>query len=174
MAMERNQKLLRIILLLLALHLLYTNTVLLLTLVSGEAFWLWQALRVLFALSYSLMTVLVIAVYPRWYVYTLSAVLDGFAVWLKYYDFANPQMFTTLASVYFAFYTAFIVVIAGQISRRSTEAEPSAPSDNGQTELASLIAERKSLQRSLARLQDPVRRAEKEKRLAEIERLLGG
>jgi len=160
------------------MHLLYTNTILLLDLVSaGNLFE--QALRILFALSYSLMTVLIIAVYPKWYVYSISAILDGFAVWLKYFEFSQESTFVVLASIYFALYTSYIVVISGQIAKQKEKKEKErteilkAFGFNGKSETVyKLLTDyEESLQKSLARAQGS-KRTEREEKLKLLQQIL--
>ena len=167
----KTKQILNILLGLLGMHLLYSNTELLLQLVGSGSTWYNVLSRLVFALSYSAMTVLIIMIYPRWYVFTLSAMLDATAVWLKYFDFASRTTFVHYASLYFALYTAFVVIVSGLISKQLN--------DTDQTDTASKVdysqlrQEKISIQRRLARLKDQQKRQAYLQRLQEIEKVLG-
>ncbi len=165
----KQDKFLKVILILLALHLLYSNSILLTEMVSAKTI-ITKLMAVLFGLSYSLITVLVIAVYPRWYVFSISALLDGTAVFLKYFPFANDKTFFVLSAVYFATYTAFIVVISGMISKQKENQEVKVSqkqSANVDVEIETLLAEKKRLEWGLKRTKNEQARREKQ-RLIEI------
>ena len=175
----KQDKLLTAILILLALHLLYSNSILLIDMVSAKTF-LTKSMAVLFGLSYSLITVLVIAVFPRWYVFSVSAFLDGSAVFLKYFPFANDKIFFVLSAVYFATYTAFIVVISGMISKHGKKEKQVQiknltavkAGENGHIDIDKLLAEKKRLEWGLKRTKNEQARLEKMKQLEKINLLL--
>jgi hypothetical protein len=100
-----------VLMLFLALHLLYTNSDLLGGLDAGSDRVGGMPARVAFAASYSLITVIVLAVYPRLWLVAVLAVFDGFGVYLKYNVF--QEYFTPIAALYFGLYTALIVVSSG-------------------------------------------------------------
>jgi len=167
----KTENLLNSILILLALHLLYSNSMLLQEMVKS-ANWTTQVLGLLFGMSYSLMTVLIIRIYPRWYVFSLSALLDGIAVWLKYYPFTDQRTFFVLTAVYFSLYTAFIVVISGLISRRQQMVKSVSQNGNGKTSLNDLLEQRRKLKWAIPRTKDEQARQEKIRQLEQIEQLI--
>ena len=169
----KTQRILQIILTILALHLLYSNSALLRQLVHSQST-IATVFSVLFGLSYSLITVLIIAIYPRWYVFTVSGLLDSVAVLLKYYPFGNEQLFFVLTAIYFAVYTGYIVVISGIISRRENERQSAKTnaSDNGHFDLDGLLQKRSTLLRSIPRIKDPYTKQLKQRELEEIEKVI--
>ncbi len=167
----KTQNFLSAILFLLALHLLYSNSLLLQEMVKSTT-WTASAFGLLFGLSYSLMTVLIIRVYPRWYVFSLSALLDGIAVWLKYYPFTDQRTFFVLTAVYFSLYTAFIVVISGLIARRQQMFKSVSSGSNGKPNLNDLLEQRRKLKWAIPRTKDQQARQEKIRQLEQIEQLI--
>jgi len=119
-----KKHILTILLSFLALHLLYSNVSLLVDLhkviYDIAKLDLWQkASKILFAFSYSIMTVIIITIYPKRWIILASGLLDGFAVYLKYN--IDQTNFLLIASLYFGIYTAFIVIVAGLISNKKNE-----------------------------------------------------
>jgi len=101
----------------LAIHLFYSNTDLLvsaqkLILETNLNFYekLWKAI---FALSYSVITITILYLYPKMWLIVWVAFLDGFGIYLKYNVYQNYYILFT--SVYFGLYTFTIVVSSGLI-----------------------------------------------------------
>ena len=142
----------------LALHLVFVNTEILVKLIKvitdTNKLALSQSLSaVVFALSYSLITVLIITVYPRVWMFSLSALFDGFAVYLNY---AVPHWFATAAAAYLGLYTTLIIVATGFIERKTTVA---AEQNRCLSRLIqSLTDEKRSLQQAIRRIKDPAQR----------------
>ena len=167
----KTDKILRIILSILALHLLYSNSELLRLLVHSTNLKT-QVFSLLFGLSYSLITVLIIAIYPRWYVFSVSATLDATAVFLKYYPFGNERLFFSLTAVYFALYTGYIVLISGVIARSERQKQTALSNNNGKLDIEALLQRRNTLLRSIPRIKDTYTKQLKQRELEEVERLL--
>ncbi len=166
----KKDKLLNTILFLLALHLLYSNSVLLQSMVKNTST-ITQIFSLLFGMSYSLMTVLIISVYPRWYVYSISAFLDGIAVLLKYFPFSDEKIFFVLSAIYFSLYTAFIVVISGMIARRQQIIQQISPS-NGKPNIEELLQKRAKIKWALDRTKNEQAREQRLKELEDIDRII--
>jgi hypothetical protein len=129
-------------------------------------------LRVAFALSYSVMTVLILGAYPKLTVIILAAIFDGISVFLNY-NIYLPN-FLQIAAIYFGLYTAFVSLIAGIIARselkkRRQKNEPNEPKN----EINELQRRKISLQNSLNRLKCPIKREHKQKELNEITQKIG-
>jgi len=161
------------IVILLALHLLFVNTdiiIKLLKALAGELNLLQKSGALLFALSYSLITVLIIKVYPRLWMFGLTAVFDGFAVYLNY---GNKPYFTEAAAVYLGLYTTLIILATGFIERSQKQNRKETELNQSRKELIRrLTEERRSIQQSLRRLTDPDRRQERLNQLQQIENQL--
>jgi len=115
-----KNKILTIILILLALHLIFSNTSLLVDMqemINKSDLNNWQyALRIAFALSYSILTVLILTIYPKIWIVTITGLLDGFSVYLKYN--INQPYFLLIGAIFFGVYTFVIVLTAGIISAK--------------------------------------------------------
>lgn len=115
--MER--KIILIILILFGFHLLYSNTFLLIeaNLIQSGKFWttmpeyVQYIVTIFFAGSYSAITVLMLELYPRYWLVFSLAILDLAGVFIKYMPI--QELFPILAAVYFAIYTGMIVVAIG-------------------------------------------------------------
>jgi len=106
----------------LVLHLVYSNSDLLITVaemvLGSKLNGLQTVLRYAFAFSYSIITVIIMYLYPRfWLILTLS-IFDGFAVYLKYN--VNQAYFITVTAVYFGLYTMLIVIAVGLVRIKDT------------------------------------------------------
>ena len=116
----KRDLIINIILAILAVHLIYSNSSLLIDMhkiiYEVERLTVLQTVeKYLFALSYSLLTVLIIAVYPKAYLFALTGLFDGFGVYLRYN--INQSNFLLLASIYFGVYTTLIVISTGLIAQ---------------------------------------------------------
>lgn len=69
--------------------------------------------KLIFAISYSIITVTLIYLYPRIVLISLVALMDGFGIYLKYN--INQDYFIELSAIYFGIYTAIIVITSGLI-----------------------------------------------------------
>jgi len=109
----------RLLLIFIALHLVFSNTDLLISAaemaLQSKLNGIEKAFRVIFSLSYSLITVLVIHLYPRMWMIILLSVFDGFAVYLKYNVFQDN--FIVVTSIYFGLYT-MVIILAGGLVRK--------------------------------------------------------
>lgn len=94
-----------------AVHLLYTNANLLLVSATGKPI----GFIIIFALSYSIMTALLLELYPRITAIVFVALLDGAGVFIeKSPHELNIQLLT---AIYFAVYTFYIILVVGLISK---------------------------------------------------------
>jgi len=165
--MKKN--ILTIILILLAIHLLYTNSILLMNF-TEERSTISDALRILFAASYSIITVLIIRVYPKRHVFIISGILDGFSVAIKYLPGDN-EVLLLLSALYFGIYTMFIVIIAGEITKNNEKISNVNEKKTKTFENKSyneLITKKVSIQNSLNRLKNENKREVKTKELEQI------
>jgi len=103
----KQQHIDRLIIAVLALHLLYTNTLLLEALNPSMIGWLFTFV-ILFATSYASLTAVILDRIPNWWLFIIAAVLDGFGVWLEYSHAQNIWI-----AFYFALYTGLIVIAIG-------------------------------------------------------------
>lgn|GEM_PF-3751410 len=117
MKMKTSKIIFNVLLAGLAIHLFYSNTDLLvsaqkLILETNLNFYekLWKAI---FALSYSVITITILYLYPKMWLIVWVAFLDGFGIYLKYNVYQNYYILFT--SVYFGLYTFTIVVSSGLI-----------------------------------------------------------
>ena len=106
---------LKIILFTLAAHLFYSNSELLIAakeLATPDApvSIFDKSVLTAFALSYSVMTTVAVFTLRRLFPVLVFAVLDGFAVYLRI-NVEQPQ-FVLISSLFYGFYTAYIIVIA--------------------------------------------------------------
>ena len=151
------------IIIILALHLLFVNSEIIIKLLDklSGTLRLWQKTgAILFALSYSLITVLIIKVYPQVWMFGLTALFDGFAVYLNY---AMPGYFALAAAIYLGIYTSLIIIATGFLERQTT-------TDQTQTELIrKLTKQKQSLQQAIRRLKDENQKQEKLKQLKHIQ-----
>lgn len=159
------KKTLTIILILLAIHLLYTNSILLLRFVEHKTA-INEIMRVIFAGSYSIITVLILSIYPKRYVFILAGLLDGFSVALSY-DFNTIALF-------FGIYTAFIVIIAGEIKRKNELKTTSKENQNEPKEdktkiIEDLRSKKRALQNSINRLKNQDEKITKQNELNQIQ-----
>lgn len=69
--------------------------------------------KLIFAISYSIITVTLIYLYPRIILIFLVALMDGIGIYLKYNIYQD--YFIQLTAVYFGLYTALIVITSGLI-----------------------------------------------------------
>lgn len=172
--MKKN--ILTIILVLLAIHLLYTNSILLLNFVEEKNF-ISDAFRVIFAASYSIITVLIIRVFPVRYVFFISGLLDGFSVAIKYIPIENNTTII-LTALYFGLYTMFIVIVSGEITKKN---EDKTKKNDVQTkttdeilkqkrlnEIALLRNKKRALQNGINRMNNEKEKTIRQKKLDEI------
>ena len=146
------------IIVLLAMHLLFVNTEIISKLLKAlnglQRLPLVQSLgAALFALSYSLITVLILKVYPRLWLFLLTASFDGFAVYLNY---TYKPWFSLAAAVYLGFYTTLIIVATGLIERERVKNEEITGSYEILT--ANLKRQRQSIRNALNRTKDQTKR----------------
>ena len=175
------KKTLTIILILLAVHLLYTNTNLLLVFVEQKTT-LNDVLRLLFAGSYSAITVLILAIYPKRHVFLLSGLLDGTSVLLQYLPM-QPHTQQSLTAVYFSLYTMFIVIIAGEITKKNETKTTLNETENKKNEIKTkengvsdyekkyneLLKKRTSIKNALNRIKNDEKRRLRRQELDEVE-----
>jgi len=168
----KNTRNIVIIIAILAVHLVFVNTEILIKLIkiitAADKTTLGQNFSAaVFALSYSLITVLIITVYPRVWMFFLSALFDGFAVYLNY---AVPTWFATAAAAYLGLYTTLIIIATGFIERQTTIEQEQALF---KTRLINYLTEEKrSLQQAIRRIKDPQQKQSKQNRLQQIENQL--
>ncbi len=185
-----KRKILTILLSFLALHLLYSNVSLLIDLHKvihnidkldqGETI-----SKIFFAFSYSIMTVIIITIYPKRWIILSSGILDGFAVYLKYN--INQPNFMLIASVYFGLYTAFIVIVSGLISEKQNEKKqnkipffdnlenniiPKILNPEIEAKKNELQAKKRSLINSINATKDELKKKQKQNELQQIENKL--
>lgn len=161
----------------LAIHLLYTNTMLLLQHFSiynsGEIAGAMEiSFRIIFALSYSWLTIVVLNKYPKILVFSVLAGIDGFAVFLKYRIFADKFAFANSVSLYFAFYTAIIIIVSGLIIRQTNNSKSVALSEKSEfknANYASLLDRRKKLQNRINATRNDERKNSLQSELASLE-----
>ena len=91
----------------LALHLLYTNTLLLASVNPTMTGYLFSFI-ILFASSYSSLTAIILDRIPNWWLFIVAAILDGLGVLFEYGNY-NAE----IISIYFSVYTALIVIAIG-------------------------------------------------------------
>lgn len=118
---------LKIILFTLAAHLFYSNSELLIAakeMVTKDApvSIFDKTVLTAFALSYSVMTTVAVFTLRRLIPVLVFAALDGFAVYLRI-NVEQPQ-FVLISSLFYGFYTAYIIVIAYML--KTTPAAPAA------------------------------------------------
>jgi len=118
---------LKIILFTLAAHLFYSNSELLIAakeMVTKDApvSIFDKTVLTAFALSYSVMTTVAVFTLRRLFPVLVFAALDGFAVYLRI-NVEQPQ-FVLISSLFYGFYTAYIIVIAYML--KTTPAAPAA------------------------------------------------
>ena len=113
-----NKNILRIILVVLCLHLMYTNADLLIinSKLQETINWFQTFLLGLFGLSYSILTAVAIYKIKKIGIIIPFAILDGFAVWLRMSHEINN--FILLSSLFYGFYTCYIVVISFVLSKQ--------------------------------------------------------
>lgn len=116
---------LKIILFTLAAHLFYSNSELLIAakeMVTKDApvSLFDKTVLTAFALSYSVMTTVAVFTLRRLFPVLVFAALDGFAVYLRI-NVEQPQ-FVLISSLFYGFYTAYIIVIAYML--KTTPAAP--------------------------------------------------
>jgi len=167
------------IIIILALHLLFVNTEIIIKLlkaISGSSHLsiLQTSGAVIFALSYSLITVLIIKVYPNPLVFSLTALFDGFAVYLNYFI---PSFFHIGASLYLGVYTSLIIIATGLLERKENQKnELQAKIEQETKQKQKLIQElqdkRKRLQLAYNRTQNPDKKEQTKKKLLEIDNQL--
>jgi len=106
---------------LIATHLLFSNTELLIKLmqinIEGEISIVSYTFAIIFALGYSLITAIIIKIYPKIILFVLIGILDSSGVYLFWSNIENEQFFTIASSIYFAIYTLLIIIISGLISK---------------------------------------------------------
>jgi len=121
--MKRNLTI--ILSIILSLHLLYSNTMLLLhhyeLTNNATAGNLESIFRILFSLSYSSITAIILTIYPRTAIFIIIAIIDGFGVTLKYIQIKNDFVFTNLSAIYFGVYTMLIIIVAGLIQKSDNQ-----------------------------------------------------
>jgi uncharacterized membrane protein YjjP (DUF1212 family) len=98
----------------LAVHLVYSNADLINGILKASNIESLNYSQYVFAASYSLLTITIMALYPKIWLICLVACLDGFGIYLKYNIYQTH--FVEIGSVYFGVYTALIVIAAGLIS----------------------------------------------------------
>jgi len=128
-----------IILMLLATHLLYTNSMLLSGLNNVHI-----VLIVFFAASYSILTAIILNKIPSVFLFTIAAILDGFGVYAEYSAYVSKEMI----AVYFGIYTSLIVIAIGSLKMLAEAKEKK------DLELAILKGKNSELTRSLKKLED--------------------
>lgn len=166
--MMKKKKYLVIIMSFLAIHLIYSNASLLIDLHKiikdvSELTKMEYALRLVFAFSYSIITVLIIAIYPSKIILLFTSLFDGFAVYLKYN--VNQNDFVLIASLYFGLYTMLIVIISGIVVSRGN-----ANSEN--IDIDKLKKKEISLKRSLNALKDEEKKHQKQLELQAVQHQL--
>ena len=125
---------LKIILFTLAAHLFYSNSELLIAakeLATPDApvSIFDKSVLTAFALSYSVMTTVAVFTLRRLIPVLVFAALDGFAVYLRI-NVEQPQ-FVLISSLFYGFYTAYIIVIAYML--KTTPAAPAAATSSPAT-----------------------------------------
>ncbi len=174
---KMKKNILTIILILLAIHLLYTNSILLMNFVEERSV-IADALRILFAASYSIITVLIIRVYPVRYVFFISGILDGFSVAIKYMPVESNTLFL-LSALYFGIYTMFIVIVAGEITKKNeakTKPKGNQKENNERTEqekktiqINELRKEKRAIQNGINRMKNDTEISLKKTELKKID-----
>jgi len=175
-----KRKLIIILSVILSLHLLYSNTMLMLHHFQIEnnatAGTLDTIFRILFALSYSSVTAIIIGLFPKPVIFITISIIDGFGVGLKYFEIENNTVFTNLAAVYFGVYTMFLIVVTGLIQKSNNQPLQieKNETENKKNEIETLtvneIEERKyRLQKKLNPTKDENKRAEIESEMNQLE-----
>jgi hypothetical protein len=177
----KQNKILTIVLAILAIHLIYSNTSLLMDLhkmiyeVAELSSWQYLS-KFIFAFSYSIITVLIIAIYPKLWIITITGLFDGFAVYLKYN--IEQAHFILTGAIYFGLYTMLIVVISGLVSAKILkEAEtkqipPGQKQANDESHITELKKRIKKLTNSINPMRDPTEKAKKQVELEQAKQLL--
>ena len=160
----------------LALHLVFVNSDIIIKLLksitsTSKLSFLQISGAVIFALSYSLITVLIISVYPKVWMFGLSALFDGFAVFLNY---STVPWFSLAAAIYLGIYTTLIIVATGFIERNFFKQEQESNLLEEQKKIieqtiSRLSQEKKRLQLSYNRTQDQNKREQTKNKLLQLE-----
>jgi len=172
--LNKNQiKLLRIAFYGLVLHLLFANTSLLIDLHKviddvNELTNIEYASKFIYSLTYSVITILLLSIYPKMIIVIATAFFDGFAVYLKY-NIDHPEFLTT-ASVFYGLYTLLIVIISGYVAAKYISQQQQQPicqveEDNSKKDLDKKV---KSLQNSINATKNEEK---KQQKIAELEKI---
>jgi len=180
---KTGEILFNLILILLAVHLFYTNAHILIShellTTDVEQLSLFQIIKkYFFAATYSLLTVMLIKKFPKLLLLAIDALIIGFGVYLCYNVFQD--YFVPLTAVYLAVYTTVIAFSSGLIawftakSKLQTKPEQKkqieAKSENNVNEqLQELKKEKLSLIRSHSATKDEAKKAEKEKEINKVQ-----
>jgi len=161
----------------LSFHLLYSNFMLLheqFIIIKGITPNLIETIiRLLFALSYSIITAIILNLIPKPFIFVTVGLIDGFGVTLKYLPIQENTNFLILLSIYFGIYTTVIIIVAGLIQKKRTTNEINKEKTKPKTiNLSKLYDKKISLQNSINRLKNENKRKEKQKELEEITNLI--
>jgi hypothetical protein len=160
-----------VILVLLAVHLLYTNTNLLLKLTEAQTT-INEILRFVFAGSYSAITVLILSIYPKRHVFVISGLLDGLSVTLNYIPLP-VQHIHLIIGLFFGIYTSFIAIIIGEIklSEKNKQNEKQTTENKIilNNEKNELLNKKRSIQNALNRIKNEEKKRLKKQELVEVE-----
>ena len=175
--MFRDGNLLKILSYPLGVHLLYTNTMLLIqhyaVYYGSTATAIDVVFRIIFAMSYSWLTIIVLNKYPKIVVFSILAAVDGTGVMLKYIIFANKTQFANMVAIYFSVYTALIIVVSGLIIKTVTNSKPVATSETKSEVISNtetdIIAKKRSLQNRINATRDAERKKALQSELESLE-----
>ena len=117
--MKKEKIFINILLSFLALHLIYSNSDLLIAsqeMINDTNLSITEIItKIVFAVSYSILTVTLLYLYPKMWLIVIVAILDGYGIYLKYN--VNQANFIFFVSLYFGLYTCIIVISAGLIQK---------------------------------------------------------
>lgn len=113
---KKEKRLTLILVAALAIHLLYSNADLIRSALELSNVESVLYSEYVFAASYSILTVVLISLYPARWLIIIVSLLDGFGIYLKYN--VHQAYFIEIVSVYFGLYTMVIVFSSGLINAK--------------------------------------------------------